>query len=132
MRIILDCNVIISAGLSDGACRRVFTLAIRDHFCFVSQNILDECLRTIDKPKFANFRWRTYEYVKILGNHSKLVNPAPSGFKLSDKNDAMYLDVACHVKADAIITGNKKHFPAPEYGGVKILSPRDFLVLYDK
>jgi predicted nucleic acid-binding protein len=41
----------------------------------------------------------------------------------------MYLDAAVSSMADIIITGNKKHFPEPEYAGTKILSPREFLEL---
>ncbi len=87
MKIVLDCNVVISAGITNGVCWRVFFNVIRDHFCYVSQEILDEYRNTAAKPKFGKFRWRILEYIGILEECSELADPSPVKIELPDPDD---------------------------------------------
>ena len=46
MRVVLDCNVLISAGLTDGACRQVLAEVIRRHdWCHRQPTGFSECRR---------------------------------------------------------------------------------------
>lgn len=53
--------------------------------------------------------------------------PDDSKYVLPDRDDNIYL--ALSVKADYLVTGNKKDFPEQLYSKVKIVSPREFLML---
>jgi predicted nucleic acid-binding protein len=56
------------------------------------------------------------------------VEPRPgTSFGLSDPDDEIYLATALAGRADVLITGNIRHFPAPRYGPIAILGPADFL-----
>jgi len=46
---------------------------------------------------------------------------------LPDPDDNPFLEVAIGANADALVTGNKRHFPSDAAGKVKILSPAEFL-----
>jgi predicted nucleic acid-binding protein len=48
---------------------------------------------------------------------------------LPDPEDEPFLEVAIAGRVEAIVTGNKRHFPRKQYEGVKILSPVEFLEL---
>ncbi|QWR77079.1 hypothetical protein [Candidatus Magnetomonas plexicatena] len=42
MRVVLDCNVIISAGLNNGTCMELIEEVVLHHQLFLSQGIVDE------------------------------------------------------------------------------------------
>lgn len=52
MRIVIDCNVLVSAALTDGVCRLAIAEAIGNHEIFLSEEILDEYREVADRPKF--------------------------------------------------------------------------------
>jgi len=60
------------------------------------------------------------EFVEVEAKHRPLS---------SDPNDDMILDLAIAGHADAVVTGNKKHFAAAgKRFGISILSPSEFLL----
>lgn len=128
MNIVLDCNVLISASVNDGTCRKVLKKAINNHQIFLSQKIVDEYLKTITKLKFKEKTAEEfYGLVSSLFLVANMIEPLPCNIQLLDKDDEVYLATAITVKADYLITGDKKHFPFDEYEGVKVLSPGEFL-----
>ena len=56
-----------------------------------------------------------------------LASAKPLKIHLSDPDDEPFLEVALSVRAEAMITGNKHHFPKKQYEGVEISSPAEFL-----
>ncbi|MBF0318696.1 MAG: putative toxin-antitoxin system toxin component, PIN family [Nitrospirae bacterium] len=130
MRVILDCNVLISAGLNAGTCRDLIDEVILKHQLFLSHSIIAEYERVIKRFELNPMATKIFgETVPAILEVATIVEPLESYFKLTDHDDEIYLATALSAKADVIITGNKKHFPFDEYKGVKILSPREFLDL---
>ena len=41
----------------------------------------------------------------------------------------MFIEVAAYSLADVLVTGNRRHFPAEQRLGVRMLTPREFLEL---
>jgi putative PIN family toxin of toxin-antitoxin system len=131
MKIVIDCNVLISASVNDGTCRQVFRKAVSGHQIFLSQHIVDEYLETITKLKFKKETAEEfYKLISALFTAAEIIEPLSCNVRLLDKEDEIYLAVALTARADALITGDKKHFPFDDHEGVKILSPRAFLELY--
>jgi uncharacterized protein len=56
-----------------------------------------------------------------------LVSVKPLEIHLPDPDDEPFLEVASAGRVEAIVTGNKRHFPKKDYKGVTILSPTEFL-----
>jgi putative PIN family toxin of toxin-antitoxin system len=129
MRVVLDCNVLISAGLNAGTCRSVLSDVVRAHQLILSQAILQEYVTVARRPRFAVAGNTLIGLIKAVSGNAVLVAPDPAPVRLSDPKDQIYLDAAIAAHADVLITGNKKHFPDAAYHGVRIVSPREFLEL---
>ncbi|MBF0518252.1 MAG: putative toxin-antitoxin system toxin component, PIN family [Nitrospirae bacterium] len=128
MKVVIDCNIFISAGLNRGTCRDLIYELIEHHTVYFSPEIIEEYTVVINRPKFQKVPAFNL-ILQDLGTVAIIVKPAQHSFKLADPNDETYLSTALTAKADVVITGNKKHFPLNEYEGVKIISPREFLDL---
>lgn len=129
MRVVIDCNILISAGMNAGNCRQVIFEVARFHEALFCVAILREYVSVSGRDKFRGSRAKLMELLQLLLWNASLVHPVPCGISLPDKKDEMYLHAALSGQADAIITGNKKDFPEPAYRGVRILSPQEFLGL---
>lgn len=129
MRVVLDCNIIISAGLNAGICGEVIAAVVRRHELLISADVLQEYLLVAKRKKFCNSYEQLALLIQILMQNAILVDPAAGGIGLPDAKDVMFLDLAISGAGDALVTGNKRHFPFSEYAGVHIFSPREFLAV---
>lgn len=131
MKVVLDCNVLISAGLSEGTCRTVLSDVVQAHRLILSPAILHEYITVARRPRFAVAADTLIGLIKAASSEAVVVDPNPVRVRLPDPNDRIYLDAAIAAGADVLITGNNKHFPAAAYCGVQIVSPREFLELVE-
>lgn len=127
MRVVLDCNVLISAGLNPGICRTVLHEVLESHQCILSAQILREYVTVARRKCFAGAQETLISLIQVVSRNAAFVAPEPSTLHLPDSKDRPYLDAALAAKAAVLITGNKKHFPDSAYQGVRIVSPRQFL-----
>lgn len=134
MRLVIDCNVVIGAGVCDGACRRAIAIAIAEHRILISEPILAEYLAVASRSKFkpkaqhyiqalAHDLARDAQYVDIVS----FFGPIP----ISDPKDVIYVLTASAGDADAILMGDLRDFIESHYGGARVLSVREFLALHD-
>ena len=56
MRVVIDCNILISAGLTAGTCRSVIQSALAHCQIVMSPDILAEYMDVVSRPKFARVR----------------------------------------------------------------------------
>ena len=129
MKVVIDCNIVISAGLNPGNCRRVIHTIVHSHECILSTDILREYDAVSKRERFAAVHGNLVQLIYSLSWNAHFVIPEPSIFRLPDVKDQVYLDTALSGGADVIVTGNSKHFPELKYRDVQILSPRKFLDL---
>jgi uncharacterized protein len=127
LRLVLDCNVLIAAARTEGTCRRAVTRAVADHIVVVSRTVLEEYAEVGARPKHRPYRLAMRAILDELVGAAMLVAPAAVFFGLPDPDDEIYLATALAGEADALVTGNLRHFPQEACGGVEILSPRMFL-----
>ncbi|MBT3310657.1 MAG: putative toxin-antitoxin system toxin component, PIN family [Desulfobacteraceae bacterium] len=129
MRIVIDCNVFVSASLGgkDSTCGKVIRKVLVEHDILYSDCIIEEIKETAKKPKLKSARIPLLNHIKQLHTFGLKVSATSSEIFLPDPDDEEYLKVALTGGAGIIITGNKKDFPAEKCQGVKILSPREFL-----
>ena len=129
MKIVLDCNVLISAGLINGNCRNVLMEVLHSHTNYVSDDIIREFRNVIFRKKFEPYKLNLVELLKLTCTLSTWIEkPAPNKeFTLPDIHDQIYLDLALEVSAHYIITGNAKDFPLGNYNLVQIITPQKFL-----
>ncbi len=126
MKVVIDCNVIVSAALAGGACREVVAKAIRYHEIILSDPIVDEYIAISRRPKHAHYRDHLLNLVNQIQKAAIVVKPAETLFGIRDPDDEVYLATAVAGGA-VLVTGNTRDFTEPKYGPVEILSPRAFL-----
>lgn len=132
MFIVLDTNVIVSALITPfGNAARILDMVIGGNLKLLyDDRILTEYREVLLRKKFgfAESDVNTVlEYIEAEGLRitSVIVNET-----LLDKTDVPFLEVAVSGKADALVTGNKRHFKIKSVKGLKILSPDEFLKLW--
>lgn len=127
MRLVLDCNVMVSAARSHGTCRSVVHAVAAGHEVIWSEGILGEYARVIARPKHLPFLQPMTELLERLQPVARLVIPIDLTTGLPDPKDEIYLATALAANADGIVTGNLRDFPADVCAPVAIWSPAELL-----
>ena len=130
MRVVLDCNVIVSAARAEGVCREVVRGAIRRHQIFLSHPIVSEYEKVSRRPKHACYYDEFRTTIAEIRRVAAVVEPAVTVFQIKDSDDEIYLATAVAGNA-VLVTGNQRDFTKPRYGTVEVLSPRAFLERID-
>jgi len=134
MKIVLDTNVLVSGLLSPfGPPARILQLLISEALiiCYDAR-IMAEYRDVLGRSKFGFDQNAVQCLLDFLGQNGEAVASVPLSESLPDKDDEIFLEAAISGKADALVTGNLLHFPKHLCGGVKILSPADFLLYFKK
>ncbi|HDH06682.1 MAG TPA: putative toxin-antitoxin system toxin component, PIN family [Nitrospirae bacterium] len=131
MRVVLDTNVIVSAFLNlFGTPARILHLILQgDIEIIFDERIIMEYEIVLCRPKFKLFKEDVHSIVEVLRDTGISAPAYNSSVDLPDKGDEPFLEVALTSKADAIVTGNKRHFPKDKCEGIRIVSPREFMKL---
>lgn len=126
MRIVLDTNALVSALLTPfGASSRALDLILAgDVIVLFDDRIISEYEEVLLRKSFGfdpSHVSELIEYIKATGEH---VMARGTSYKLPDPDDAPFLEVAITGFADALVTGNKRHYP---HKVISTLSPGEFL-----
>ena len=110
---VYDTNIIISAALSpSGIPSSLFALAVDGTVqLYVSPVILEEYSEVLHRPKFELSEQVITDLMRRM------------------TSDNRFLECAQEAGAEYVVTGNKRHFPFPEFEGIKIVSPAEFAAI---
>jgi len=130
LRLVIDTNVLVSAALKpDGLQRTTFLLAItKPARLYVSPPILEEFAEVLSRPELSIRKWLRLRLLQLIKNHSYAVTPPRRLAVTSDPDDNIFVECADAARADFLITGNRKHFPA-FWRSTKTVTPREFVSL---
>ena len=133
MIIVLDTNVIVSGILRPySKAAAILRLAATGIIQLAYDlRILSEYQDVLNRPKFTFAKEDINVFLDQVEKEGVLVSVIPLKFRLSDPDDEPFLEVALAARAEAIITGNKRHFPKKEYQRTTILSPAEFLEAFE-
>jgi putative PIN family toxin of toxin-antitoxin system len=128
-RIVLDTNVLVSGLLTPhGNAARIVDAVLAGKFLLLyDQRILEEYREVLSRPSFKMNLLFMEEVLAAMEQGGESVPALPVPQPCSDPDDTMFLEVALGGQADALITGNKRHFPSA-VSGFPILSPVEFLL----
>jgi putative PIN family toxin of toxin-antitoxin system len=129
MRVVIDCNILISAGLTAGTCRAVIQTALTHYQIIMSPDILAEYQDVLSRPKFARVRDSLEAFMLDMARVAEFVYPEPMNYPLPDPKDVPYLLAALASGAKYLVTGNGNDFPVDVCVGVEVVTPADFLRL---
>ncbi|MGB5053935.1 MAG: putative toxin-antitoxin system toxin component, PIN family [Nitrospirales bacterium] len=135
IRVVYDTNVLISAAIfprsvPDQVLGLARTGAV---ILFTSQFILDEFRRVLE-DKFGLDRDRADFMVDHVRSLAQTVSPPISiGIIQAKESDNRILECAVEARAHYLVTGDRKHIlPLGEFRGIQILSPSDFLQIFQQ
>ena len=128
MRVFLDANILFSAAKSDGAVRELLKRVLdAGHECCVDDYVVIEARRNLNAkgPEALT----VFEALLVRLRVSPLQAP---GRELTNadwlpEKDRPVLAAAIHLKCEALVTGDRKHFGkgyGKAFGGVAIHTPR--------
>lgn len=129
-RLVLDTNVVISALLS--ACRApaiLLDLTLAGEITLLADDrILAEYRAVAHRPKFALETTQLSRVFAALESMTERIVPHPLAIELPDPDDLPFLEVAIAGHADALVTGDARHFRSGRtVHPVPILTPREML-----
>lgn len=130
MRIVLDTNVLVSAMLSGGgAPDMTLQLVLQGAATLLADSrVLAEYDEVTARPLFGFGEDERRVLLDTLATIAEPVVARPVRLALPDPDDRLFVEVALAGGADAIVTGNVKHF-VPRRGrlGMAVLTPRQFV-----
>jgi len=131
VRIVLDTNVLVSALLHPGrTSAEVLDLILEGRVTIVlEERIFAEYSGVLGRPKFKISPERRARVLNYLRRHGEHVLVAPIVEALPDPDDLPFLEAAVSGSADALVTGNKRHYLPARRRGIAVLSPSEFLEL---
>jgi uncharacterized protein len=124
--IVLDTNVIVAALVAKGLCHEVVARALGACTVVTSMPLLDELEQTL-RARFT-LGPAANAFLKQLRGRVRLVEPMALPSPVSrDADDDVVLATAVAAGATVIVTGDQDLLVIGRYGGVDIVSPRQFL-----
>jgi putative PIN family toxin of toxin-antitoxin system len=126
MKVMLDTNVLTSAGATRGLCADVLRAVLAEHELVICPQIISELQRVL-KDKFALPRPLVNDFIRLVREGSILCEPDDlPAIKLKDKDDLGILSAAVGGGVNVIVTGDKEMQMVGMVAGLKIMSPRQF------
>jgi len=133
LKAVFDTNVLLAAFLTEGVCAKLLTRA-RKQQCNLTTCpfILHEFERILAKKFSATKQEKDNALALITEAAQDNVHPseAPTG-ACRDKDDDNVLACALAAGADYIVTGDKDLLHLRTFRGIRIITPRDFEMLFD-
>jgi predicted nucleic acid-binding protein len=88
--------------------------------------ILEEYQDVLSRQELSIRKGLRLQLIQPIKNHGRLVAPSRQIEVTSDPDDNIFVECADGARADFLITGNRKHFPA-FWKNTKIVTPREFV-----
>ncbi len=133
MRAVFDTNVLVAAFVAEGICSRLLTRGRKKQFrLVVCPIILQEFERVLTK-KFSATRNETRSALQIVSEvvHS-VVHPSQSVQSVCrDPGDDAILACALEAGADYLVTRDEDLLELKVFKGIRIITPRDFELLFN-
>ena len=130
MRIVLDTNVLVSALLTPhGPPARVLDLVLAGRLrMLVSDRIVDEYREVLLRPRFGFASDDVEALIAFFTDAGEWPSAAPISLSLPDPDDLPFAEAAIAGSADALVTGNRRHYPSSSMpAGLPVLTPQMLL-----
>src|SRR5438128_5822262 len=127
---VLDTNVVVSALLiGRGHPALILDLSLASKIqSYVTAEILAEYDGVLRRPRFGLDPALVTATSRLINRKSKVVTAKQTVTASPDPADNKFLECAEAAKADYLVTGNKRHFPA-KCKNTRVVNAREFLEL---
>lgn len=133
MKALFDTNVLLAAFLTEGVCAKLLTRARKRQFSLITcPFILHEFKRILAKKFSATKQERETALALIAEAATDIVHPSetPSG-ACRDSDDDNVLACAAEAEVEYLVSGDKDLLHMKTFKGIRIITPRDFELLFD-
>ena len=129
MRLVLDTNIFISSFYWGGNPQRIIDRIVEGiDTLFISNEILDEVIDVMSRPKFKSSPEIIDTYIRTIEKIGKKMYITGSVTGISrDKDDDSKIECGLMCNADFIITGDDDLLVLEEYQGIKIITTKAYL-----
>ncbi len=130
---VFDTNVLIAAIITEGVCSKLLSRARTKEFCLIScPFIMTEIRRILSK----RFRLSHEEIASAIEPISEAIDQIiKHNLKVTnicrDRDDDNVLACALAAKAEYLVTGDSDLLEIKNFQGIKIITPREFELLFD-
>lgn len=135
MRALFDTNVPASAFATEGLCARLLIRANRKEFDLFFSPAIRKELACVLERKIGLSPEDIREALILLEDAAKTSDPAKRNIRISgvcrDESDHAVLEAAVACRADFIVTGDADLLGLGEFRGIKIMTPREFELLFE-
>jgi putative PIN family toxin of toxin-antitoxin system len=130
LRLVIDTNILISAALKPaGLQRAVLLLALtKPARLYVTKAAFAEYGEVLARPEFEIRRGLRQQLLQLIKNHAQLITPTRPLHIAKDAGDNKFIECADAARADYLVTGNLRHFPA-FWKKTKIITSREFIAI---
>ena len=133
MKAVFDTNVLIAAFVTEGICSKIFTRARKRQFHLLAYPFIMREFRRILVEKLSASRSEADEAIKLASEaivmivHPKQVITGVS----RDPDDDNILACVLAANADYLVTGDHDLLDLHEFERTRIISPREFELLFN-
>ncbi len=131
MRVVIDTNVLVSGALSPhGPPGRIVDAVLAGNVTVLyDDRILGEYGAVLRRSRFK-FEARDIDaLLDLIESGGEAIMAPPLNLELPDMSDLPFLEVAVAGSADALITGNARHFKVRNIGHeVHVCTPAEFML----
>ncbi len=133
--IVIDTNVIISAGLLPNSVTAKALVAAFDHYVLAqTTDTWEELVTRIQKPKLNRYFPAAHaraEYLLYINTNTSFFEAKTVATECADPTDNKFLGLAVDAGATIIVTGDAALKVLHPYRDIAIMSPADFLRAHD-
>lgn len=131
MRVVVDTNVLVSGiinphGPPGRVIDAIVSLTLTPLF---DDRILSEYRDVLLRPVFGFRRNDVHALIDFIQFSGEQITSGPINLVLPDPADLPFIEVAIAGLADAVVTGNMKHFLPARRHGISVLTPAPLLRL---
>ncbi len=130
MLVVVDTNVLVSGLLNETGCPgKILDLILEGKLTLAyDDRILGEYEDVLARPELSLDKSQTEAVIAYLELSGQFIEPQPiSSEGFPDKEDLAFAEVFLSAGAEALISGNLRHFTALVDKGLPVYSPRQFL-----
>lgn len=135
LRVVVDANIWISALLNSNTALAVVRLLEHDQYQLICADaLIDELAEVLDRPKFQSKiqRHRKESLLELVREKAHFIKlPASIEKVCRDSKDDVYVVCAVVAQADFLVSGDDDLLFMKEHEGVKIISLRSFIDLFE-
>jgi len=130
LRFVIDTNVVVSGALKpQGLERTALTFALTPPArLYLSPAILAEYAEVLSRPELRVPASEQKALFVLLGDRTRLIHPTIALAECRDPDDNIFLECADAARADYLLTGNRRHFPA-YWKNTKIINCRELITI---